>query len=249
MIFKTDIAGKIFMFNSSNGLDISMPLRASADNVSAWYVKPPRFEPVRMGNWTGDVNQGGSVNFRDIFFNPHGHGTHTECVGHISKEPYTINQCLKEFMFLCDVISITPEKKGEDTLITLDQLKKNFPDSGAEALAIRTLPNLKTKLNFQYTNTNPCFIHHQVMAFLVQHGVKHLLFDMPSVDKEQDKGQLLGHHAFWEYPHNTQANRSITELIYIPNEIPDGPYLLHLQIASFENDASPSKPVLYRLQS
>ena len=50
-----------------------------------------------MGDWVGDVKQGGSVNFRNISFNPHGNGTHTECVGHISKEDFSINQCLKKF--------------------------------------------------------------------------------------------------------------------------------------------------------
>jgi arylformamidase len=36
-------------------------------------------------------------------------------------------------------------------------------------------------------------------------------------------------------------------MIYVPNSIFDGTYLLNIQIASFENDASPSKPVLYML--
>jgi hypothetical protein len=34
-------------------------------------------------------------------------------------------------------------------------------------------------------------------------------------------------------------------MIFVPNEIKDGDYVLNLQIASFENDASPSKPILY----
>ena len=40
---------------------------------------------------------------------------------------------------------------------------------------------------------------------------------------------------------------TITELIYVPNEIKDGLYLLQIQIASLEIDASPSKPVLYEI--
>ncbi len=38
-----------------------------------------------------------------------------------------------------------------------------------------------------------------------------------------------------------------TELIFVRDEVEDGSYLLNLQIASFENDASPSKPVLYKI--
>ena len=71
---------------------------------------------------------------------------------------------------------------------------------------------------------------------------------MPSIDKERDDGKLLAHHAFWQYPNNTKQDRTITELIYVHNNIMDGAYLLNIQIASFENDASPSKPVLYNLK-
>jgi hypothetical protein len=77
--------------------------------------------------------------------------------------------------------------------------------------------------------------------------VEHLLIDMPSIDREMDEGKLLAHHAFWQYPENTQFHKTITEFIYVNNEIIDGTYLLNLQIASFENDASPSKPVLYKI--
>jgi hypothetical protein len=37
-------------------------------------------------------------------------------------------------------------------------------------------------------------------------------------------------------------------MIYVPDEAKDGYYFLNLQIASFENDASPSKPVIYPIQ-
>ena len=75
----------------------------------------------------------------------------------------------------------------------------------------------------------------------------HLLIDMPSIDRESDEGKLEAHHAFWNYPANTQLHKTITEFIYVPNEINDGTYILNLQIAPFENDASPSKPVLYKV--
>jgi arylformamidase len=240
--------GKTYKTDLDKPIDISIPLRAAADNVNAWYVKPPRFEPVRLGDWVGDVNQGGSVNFRDIYFNPHGHGTHTECVGHISKEPYTINQCLKKFFFLCEVITVLPEQlENNDLVITKEIIEHVLGDKRPEALAIRTVSNPLSKLTMQYSNTNPPYILHDALDFIIKQGVDHLLFDMPSVDKEQDGGKLLGHHAFWEYPHHTQTQRTITELIYIPNTVFDGSYLLNLQFASFENDASPSKPVLFQL--
>ena len=75
-------------------LDISIPLRASKDNVNAWYLPPPKIYPAKVKEWTGSVEQGAAVNFNTIEFNPHAHGTHTECVGHITKEVHTINDCL-----------------------------------------------------------------------------------------------------------------------------------------------------------
>jgi hypothetical protein len=36
-------------------------------------------------------------------------------------------------------------------------------------------------------------------------------------------------------------------MIFVPNEIKDGLYLLNLQIPSMNLDAAPSKPVLYQL--
>jgi kynurenine formamidase len=33
--------------------------------------------------------------------------------------------------------------------------------------------------------------------FLHESGIKHLLIDLPSVDKEKDEGKLLAHKAFW----------------------------------------------------
>ena len=47
---------------------------------------------------------------------------------------------------------------------------------------------------------------------------------------------------------DARFNCTITEMIYVNEEIHDGSYLLNLQFASFENDASPSKPVLYSLE-
>lgn len=238
---------KTYKIDLSKPLDISMPLKADISNPTAWYVKPPTFTPVMENGFVGDVNLGGSVNFRNIFFNPHGHGTHTECVGHISKELYTINQCLKQFFCLAKVVSITPEINGNDRFISLTQVQKIWNKNCSDALIIRTLPNKNDKLSKQYSNTNPIFIHHDAINFLVKNGLKHILIDTPSIDKEEDGGELLAHHAFWEYPTNTQMERTITELIFVNNHIVDGNYLLNLQIASFENDASPSKPILYQI--
>jgi len=240
--------GKDYKIDLYQPIDISMPLSTNKNSASAWYVEPMKLEPVINGNWIGDVSKGGSVNFRNITFNPHGNGTHTECVGHISKEFVSINECLKQFMYLAEVITMLPTQiENGDFVITKKQLEIALLNTKAEALVIRTLSNGLNKLTMQYSNTNPPYILEEAIVFLNEKGIEHLLIDMPSIDRENDEGKLASHHAFWQYPNNTQFNKTITEFIYVPNEIDDGTYILNLQIASFENDASPSKPILYKI--
>lgn len=242
-------AGKEYKVDFFQPIDISMPLASSRESTSAWYVEPMKLEPVVMGDWVGDVNKGGSVNFRNVTFNPHGNGTHTECVGHISKEFYTINQSLQRFMFVAEVVTILPQQlENGDFVITGKQLAGALAEvSRTEALVIRTLGNGLSKLSTNYSNTNPPYLLRDVVDVLNDKGVEHLLIDMPSVDREQDGGKLETHHAFWNYPQGTKLQKTITEMIYVPNEVFDGTYILNLQIAPFENDASPSKPVLYKV--
>ena len=248
MIAKITFKGTAYNTDLAKPIDISIPVRAGAENVNAWYVNPVKIEPVVNGTWIGEVKQGGSVNFRNISFNPHGNGTHTECVGHISKEDYSINQCLKTFFFLAELITILPDElENGDKIITKTHIENCLQGKLPEAIVIRTLDNHISKINKQYSNTNPPYLTADAATYIHALGINHLLIDLPSVDRENDQGELAAHHIFFQYPNNTKLNRTITEMIYVPNNIYDGTYLLNLQIASFENDATPSKPVLYQL--
>jgi kynurenine formamidase len=243
-----------YKIDLSKPLDISIGLTNTIDNPVAWYLDKPSIEPVAIADWIGKVSLGkSSTNFNNISFNPHAHGTHTECLGHITHEFYSINQCLKKFFFKAQVISITPEKIDDDLVITKSSvviaLQNNFP----EAIIIRTLPNQLDKKSKKYSHTNPPYLSLEAASYICENGIEHLLIDLPSVDKEHDQGKLLAHKAFWNVKDTKNLNTdarieaTITEMVYVDNTIPDGNYILNLQIASFENDASPSKPVLYTI--
>jgi kynurenine formamidase len=242
-----------FKIDLSKPIDISIPLSNTEANPIAWYLEKPQIEPVKNDDWTGKVAEGASTNFNNIFFNPHGHGTHTECFGHITKEFYSINQCLKEFFFMAQLITIEPSKVGDDFVITKQQIEEKLRQSVQKinALIIRTVPNDFSKKSRKYSNTNPPYFTEEAAIFIRESGIKHLLIDLPSVDREEDEGKLLAHKAFWNVKNTDQLNKdarmdaTITEMIYVNNEVKDGIYLLNLQIVSFENDASPSKPILF----
>lgn len=246
--------GITFEADLSDPIDISIPLTDNDNNPIAWYLDKPVIEPVKMGEWVGKVSEGSSTNFNNIFFNPHGHGTHTECLGHITHNFYSINEALKQFFFTAELISITPELDGEDFIITKEQIEIALSGHKSEALVIRTLPNSLEKKSKNYSNTNPPYLEEAAAVFIRECGIKHLLIDLPSVDREHDEGKLLAHKAFWNVQDINSLNKdarqdaTITEMIFVNDTIEDGSYLLNLQIASFENDAAPSKPVLYKIR-
>jgi len=242
-----------FQIDLSKPIDISIPLTNTDDNPIAWYIEKPEIEPVKFGQWIGKVSEGSSTNFNTIFFNPHGHGTHTECLGHITREFYSINQCLKQFFFIAELISIEPEIINADLVITKNQIEKALNGIITQAIIIRTLPNSESKKHKKYSKTNPPYLSEEAAIYMRKIGIQHLLIDLPSVDREEDEGKLLAHKAFWNVKDVTNLNEdarlncTITEMIYVDNSVSDGKYLLNLQIASFENDASPSKPILYTI--
>ena len=246
MIATIQYNSKKLQIDLSKPLDISIPLRASKYNVKAWDVKAPKIKPVKKGEWIASVAQGACINFNTIFFNPHAHGTHTECVGHITKKVHSINKNLRQFFFLTEIITVAPKKLKDDFVISKKQLQFAIGSKKRDAIVIRTIPNTNEKISTQYSHTNPPYLLEDAAIYLREKGIKHLLIDLPSVDKEKDDGQLLSHNAFWDTKGKIRMDATITELIYVPNVIDDGCYFLNLQIAAFENDATPSKPILYK---
>ena len=237
-----------FEIDFSLPLDISIPLSDKEhSHVAAFHLPYFKTEVVRVDGFTGSVAEGGSCNVNNIYFSPHGDGTHTECLGHITKEKYSINDCLKEYFFIALLISITPEKSDDDFMVTAEQVTKSIGENKPDVLIIRTFPNSESKRNRNYSGSNPPYIHHEAAAFICKVGIKHLLIDLPSMDKEDDGGKLLAHHAFWNYPAAPRINSTITELIYVNEKISDGWYFLNLQLAAFDSDASPSRPVLFKM--
>ncbi len=248
MIASIKLNSKNYQFDLTKPIDISIPLKASKSNVNAWYINEPKIEPVKFEGFTAAVSKGASINFNNIFFNPHGHGTHTECAGHITEKVHSVNNNLKQFFFLAELVTIAPTKLNDDFVISKKQLQFALGNKKRDAIVIRTLPNTREKLSMQYSYSNPPYLLEEAVIYLREKGIKHLLIDLPSVDREKDEGLLLSHNAFWNTKGKLRLDATITELIFVPNNVDDGCYLLDIQMAPFENDASPSRPVLYKLE-
>ena len=278
--------GRRYSFQTEKGMDISISMNPKGPR--AWYVEPMRIEPVRTEQFLGSVAEGGAVNFRDVYFNPHGHGTHTENVGHIIDTDVPVVRSIGSSHYMAKLVTVELRRKiatqgvsqgaSQDLPQDLSQnletgasqdlpqdLSQNLEtvasqgdwvvneesllgmDLNVEALIIRTKPNDHSKMQRQYSGTNFPYLTIGAMQRIVDAGVQHLLIDLPSVDREEDGGALAAHHLFWNVPAEPNFQKTITELIYVPNEISDGNYILNLQVSNFANDAAPSRPMLFDL--
>ena len=238
-------------------IDISIPLRFNGAQPNAFGVDAATSKPI------GDTRDGSSVNFEQYTFIPHCNGTHTECVGHITDERISVLDCLRDVFVAAVLVSVDAESDGDDLVLSLNSLRNagvqppataGGTDAESAALIVRTLPNDDGKLTRRYGEVDvPPYFTREAIEYIVECGFRHLLVDMPSIDRMFDEGKLVNHRIFWNVePGNCEINPStrmestITELIYVPNEVADGEYLLNLQIAPFVSDCSPSRPMLLK---
>lgn len=242
------VQGYTYQADLRKPISIGIPLDFSGENPNCFYAPLPESSPVVAGDFVGDTQQGGLVNFKNIRLNPHGNGTHTECVGHIASEVYLLPDCLRQYVCSARLISVYPQAiDNGDRVITRGQLAELLRPGEVEAVVVRTLPNDASKCSRQYSGTNPPYLSAEAAQLLVDYGVTHLLLDLPSVDREEDGGALAAHRAFWQYPYATRTEATITEMVYVADEVKDGLYVLQHQVTGMLLDASPSAPLLYEV--
>lgn len=241
MIVNVEIEGKNYTANLNQGIDISIAV-GKENQVKAYGIPDAEITVYVDGSFVGDVSQGGSCNVRDIKFNPHGNGTHTECIGHVSKNYIEINSLETPGHFTANLISI-----NTSDCITKDHLQVLGNKPTTEGLIIRTLPNSNSKLKKDHTGASTAYIHPDAMKFINELGISHLIVDLPSVDHETDP-VLQSHKVYWDLKSGKKSNKTITELVYISNSVKDGLYLVNLMMPNMHCDAVPSKPILYPLR-
>jgi kynurenine formamidase len=255
-----EIAGRRWRV-SSNGHDISIPLRFNEAQPTFFGAPAASAQPITAGSFVGDVRHGGSCNCSVHTLAPHCNGTHTECVGHITQERLSVRDLAIRHFSVALLISVTPEVSGDipgDRVISLPALLKALGRASLrdyQALVVRTLPNDSTKLACNYdAGPMPPYFSVEAMRHIVEHGIDTLVVDLPSIDRAQDGGKLAAHRTFWGMPAGstsaaavTRPHATVTEMAFIDDAVADGPYLLNLQVAPFVIDAAPSRPVLLPL--
>jgi len=264
--------GKVeYSFDTSNPIDISIPLLFNGEQPNIYNVNIATSRAYETNGFIGDTRRGGGCNFEEHKLISHCNGTHTECVGHISFERISIHNTLKDLFIPSTLITVypenafdsgdkyIPEKNAEDFMITQKILEEKLRDCHndfLEGLVIRTLRNDNSKKSRRYMEDPPTFFSIDAMEYIVSLNVKHLLIDIPSVDRTFDEGKLTAHHVFWNVPYESHeidkenhSMKTITEMIYVSNEVEDGEYLVNIQIPNFVADAAPSRIFLFKIRN
>jgi kynurenine formamidase len=277
MVFSVQINNQTYKIDCDNPIHISIPLDFYGEQPNAYAVEKAASKPYETVNLIGDTRRGGGCNFEQIKFIPHCNGTHTESIGHITHARISIHDCLQDAFILSTLITVEPENalttsetyavmpNENDWLITrkaIERALRNLENPKSKiqnpksngGLIIRTLPNSEDKLTKTYLEEIPPFFSTEAMNYIREKNIKHLLVDVPSIDRIFDEGKLSNHRIFWnveagsfEMGEESFPHKTITEMIFAPESVEDGAYLLNLQIAAFQSDASPSRPILFKI--
>lgn len=259
--------GRTYAAQASSGTSIAIALDFDGKQPNHFGVGQAKRRPVTVGDFVGSTSKGAGCNVDVIELIPHCNGTHTESVGHIVNQPVPVAKLAQESFFLAQLITLKPTNGHEgnsydpeldavDQIVTEKQLREAIGDSKPgifDALIVRTAPNDAGKLSRIYGNdAMPAFFSSEAMEVVIEIQIQHLLVDLPSVDRMHDDGKLSNHHLYWNVEHGkkelnskTRVDNTITEMIYVPDELQDGIYLLNLQVAPFGCDAAPSRPILF----
>ena len=248
-------------------ISLAIDLDFSEQQPRHFGAPPASSQPFAVPGFFGSVEHGASCNCHTITLIPHCNGTHTECVGHLTREPLDAHRVTPTGLLPALLVSVEPvaaEVSDENTeptprpgdfLITRRAIEKSWPMTipfQPRALVIRTLPNRPDKRRQDYTDKTPPYLSRDAAVMLVERGIEHLVVDLPSIDRSHDEGRLTAHRIFFGLPRvavtldqATRPRSTITELAYVPDTAPDGPYLLELQVPALGGDAVPSRPLLH----
>jgi arylformamidase len=270
-----DRNGRRWRADLNDGRDLSLPLRFDGAQPRFFSAPLASAAPYSTDNFTGSIVSGASCNCNTVSLTPHCNGTHTESLAHIVTADMPIRDIAPRELLAACLISVAPREAHQvadalnpaaqpaDPVIDSRQirdallsLEPEFLESEPiDALIVRTLPNDSDKATRNYDRIAcPPYFTAAAVQVAVDFGVRHLLVDLPSIDRMHDGGLLAAHRAFWGLPlHSTDAKlarrayATVTELCFIDDSIADGWYLLNLQVAPFMADAAPSRPIVYPL--
>ena len=231
----------------------------------AFGLRATSVEAVEIGGGrTLRVSEGAAVDCADIALNPHGGGTHVECVGHIVADRWTLSDVALPGMLAATLLDVgveTLQDSGEhaggrgaptDRVITARSLQQAFANVGEagfdQAIAIRTDVATALPAHADWSGSNPPYPTAEAMRWLSSLPAQLLVLDLPSLDREDDGGTTPNHRAWWGLGDGARRlegvrwrARLVVELARFPLQAVAGPWLLRVDVAPIASDAAPAR--------
>jgi arylformamidase len=268
-VMQFEAHGRRFRADVGSPVSIAIPLDFTGAQPSCFDAPRAESRPLRAGPFVGDTREGGSCNCEILTLAPHCNGTHTECVGHVTEDRVAVTDCVAGGLFLARLVTVAPVAASDaaegsdpppapgDRLLTAAALEASLASHGGPpppALVVRTRTDPPHR---SYRGPAPApYLTREAAEWLVARDIETLVLDLPSADRADDGGKLTAHRIFFGLPPGSrraaEASRpraSITELAWIGAGIPDGLYLLDLQLPAFLTDAAPSRPLLFAVHA
>ncbi len=251
-------SGRRFASDLSRPVSIAIPLEFDGPQAVCFDAPPATSRPLFAGL---------SCNCELLTLAPHCNGTHTECVGHLTEDRVAVSERVPGGLVLALLVTLVPvpaSASSEDsdptpapgdrlvTAAALNAACTSFDAVRPAAMILRTADGASGP-HRSYRGAAPApYLSRQAAAWLVARDIQHVVLDLPSADRADDGGRLTAHRVFFGLPPGSRRSQdaarplaSITELAWIDAAIPDGWYLLDLQMPAFRSDAAPSRPLLY----
>ena len=250
-------AHKNFQIDPTSAVCLAIPYDYQGSQPNFFDSPPGKAVPFQNDDFIGEVKNDKGCNVMIINQNIHSTGTHTECAGHILEKDIYIHDVLTPEFIRTELVSVTPKKwsqtnetyhcnvENDDWVITKKELSDKISHS-TDGLVLRTLPNNTEKLIRKYDASNTAFFTTEAIIYLEYLKIKHLVVDLPTIDRTNDGGSLGNHHLFFE--NEPPYKKTITEFAFIPNSVGEGPYFMLIEIPPMQLDAAPSRPFLFKFE-
>lgn len=258
---RLQLGAREMIVDLSRPVCLALELDFQASQPRHFGAPPATSRPYAVQGFSGSVATGASCNCDVISLIPHCNGTHTEGAGHLTREKQDVHRVVPSELVPALLLSVPvaaaadvgessdPTPRPADLLVTRGALQARWPGRLAfapQALVLRT---------GAAPGSHPPYLSREAAQAIVERGIRHLVVDLPSLDREHDEGRLTAHRIFFGLaPHDTslgdasRAATTVTELASIPDGLQDGLYLLQLQVPAWRGDAVPSRPLLYPVQ-
>ena len=229
--------------------------------------------PLRAGDSAAASTRGASCNCEVITLTPHCNGTHTECVGHLTRERARRQGVIPRRLLLAVLLtssrsspatareSSDPAPRADDLLITRGALERAWPAPPAPRLQARArdphaaqrAPTSRTR-DYAPRRRRTCRARRR--SWLVERGIVHLVSMCPrstaaamGAGSPRTASSSACRRGAARSLEAAAARSTITELAFVPDALADGWYLLSLQVPALGGDAVPCRPLLYPLRT